>query len=158
MEKTSIKLRSLVFYQVFVRNHSQQGDFQAVIGDLDRIAALGVDVLYLLPIHPIGVLQRKGTMGSPYSIQDYRAISPDLGDFAMFSKLIEATHRHGMKLMMDVVFNHTSRDSALLQNTSRMVLQKRRTGRLPTASANGGTSPIWIIPKTKRYGSNSPTS
>jgi cyclomaltodextrinase / maltogenic alpha-amylase / neopullulanase len=115
MEKTPIKYRNLVFYQVFVRNHSKQGDFQAVIDDLDRIAALGVDVLYLLPIHPIGVLQRKGTMGSPYSIQDYRAISPDLGDFDMFAKLIEATHQHGMKLMMDVVFNHTSRDSRLLK-------------------------------------------
>ncbi|MCK7486938.1 MAG: alpha-amylase family glycosyl hydrolase [Bacillus subtilis] len=52
---------------------------------------------------------------SPYSIQDYRAISPDLGDFQSFAQLIEATHRRGMKLMMDVVFNHTSRDSKLLK-------------------------------------------
>ena len=61
MKKTSIKLRNMVIYQIFVRNFSESGDFQAIIADLDRIKALGVDMIYLLPIHPIGELQKKGS-------------------------------------------------------------------------------------------------
>jgi glycosidase len=115
MKKTDVRLRNSVIYQVFVRNHSEAGTFQAVIDDLDRIQRLGVDIVYLLPIHPIGEKNRKGTLGSPYSIQDYRKISPDLGTMEDFKRLIAETHRRKMKLIIDVVYNHTSRDSFLLQ-------------------------------------------
>lgn len=115
MKKTDIRLRNQVIYQVFVRNHSDAGTFQAVIDDLDRIRRLGVDIVYLLPIHPIGTKHRKGSLGSPYSIQDYRSVSPDLGTMEDFKGLIDEVHRRRMKLMMDVVYNHTSRDSVLLK-------------------------------------------
>lgn len=115
MKKTPAKYRNLLIYQVFVRNHTPEGTFRALMGDLDRIRSLGVDILYLLPIHPIGVLCRKGSLGSPYSIRDYRQINPELGTMADFQALISAVHSHGMKLMMDVVFNHTSKDSELLR-------------------------------------------
>lgn len=115
MKKTDIKLRNWLIYQIFVRNHSQAGTFQAVIDDLDRIQRLGVDVVYLLPIHPIGVKNRKGSLGSPYSILDYRLISSDLGTMEDFKRLIHAVHERKMKLMIDVVYNHTSRDSVLLK-------------------------------------------
>lgn len=115
MKKTSITLRNKIVYQVFVRNHSTEGTFNAVTADLDRIKALGVDIIYLLPIHPIGQLNRKGSMGSPYSIKNYREISPDLGSFADFQHLIAAVHERKMQIVMDVVFNHTSRDSDLLK-------------------------------------------
>ena len=62
MKNTNIKLRNLVIYQIYVRNFSEAGTFQAVIDDLDRIKALGVDVIYLLPIHPIGEVGRKGKL------------------------------------------------------------------------------------------------
>ncbi len=114
MKKTPSKYRNLIVYQVFVRNHTPEGTFRALMGDLDRIRSLGVDILYLLPIHPIGVANRKGSLGSPYSIRDYRQINPELGTMADFQDFITAVHSRGMKLMMDVVFNHTSRDSELL--------------------------------------------
>ena len=114
MKKTSSKLRNLVIYQVFVRNHSPEGNFAGLRRDLGRIRDLGVDFVYLLPIHPIGLKNRKGTLGSPYSIRDYREINPEYGTMADFQALVEDVHGHGMKLMIDVVYNHTSRDSRLL--------------------------------------------
>lgn len=115
MEKTNRNLRNLVIYQIYVRNYSINGSFQAIIDDLERIKALGVDIIYLLPIHPIGELNRKGSLGSPYSIQDYRAINPELGTINDFRRLIDEVHEQKMKLMIDIVFNHTSKDSRLLK-------------------------------------------
>jgi cyclomaltodextrinase / maltogenic alpha-amylase / neopullulanase len=115
MLKTSVKQRNLMIYQVFVRNHTVEGTFNALIKDLDRIKLLGTDIVYLLPVHPIGVLNRKGTIGSPYSIQDYRGINLDLGTLADFKRLISEIHARKMKIMMDIVYNHTSRDSVLLR-------------------------------------------
>ena len=112
---TNKALRHLMIYQVYVRNYSDQGTFQAVTDDLERIRDLGTDILYLLPIHPIGAIKRKGTLGSPYSIQDYFAVNTELGSLDDFKTLIDATHQQGMKIMMDIVFNHTSYDSVLLK-------------------------------------------
>ena len=75
MRTTQKSLRNKVIYQVFTRNFGN-GTFSAVKDQLDRIRALGVDYIYLLPIHPSGEVQRKGSMGSPYAIKDYRAIDP----------------------------------------------------------------------------------
>ncbi|MGM0436274.1 MAG: alpha-amylase family glycosyl hydrolase [Bacillota bacterium] len=110
---TPTEQRDIFIYQVFVRNHTEEGTFKALISDLERIASLGVDVLYLLPVHPIGEKQRKGSYGSPYSIKDYRDINDKLGTIDDFKTLIQKTHEHGMKIMMDIVFNHTSYDSVL---------------------------------------------
>ncbi len=115
MKTTSIKLRNLTIYQIYVRNFSQEGTFNKVVEELDRIKALGVDVVYLLPIHPIGVKGKKGSLGCPYSIQDYREINPELGSLEDFKNLIQEVHNRDMKIMMDIVYNHTSRDSKLLQ-------------------------------------------
>ncbi|MFW5894832.1 MAG: alpha-amylase family glycosyl hydrolase, partial [Bacillota bacterium] len=110
---TDVTLRDAFIYQVFVRNHTKEGTFKALMEDLDRIRDLGVDILYLLPVHPIGEKHRKGNIGSPYSIKDYRAIDESLGTEEDFKALIEAAHDRGMKVMMDIVFNHTSYDSVL---------------------------------------------
>ena len=111
---TPKSLRQMVIYQVYNRNHNASGTFNELIEDLDRIKNLGVDILYLLPIHPIGQKDKKGELGCPYSIQNYREVNPEYGTLDDFKRLIEATHEHGMKLKIDVVFNHTSRDSHLL--------------------------------------------
>ncbi len=115
-EKTNPELRNAFIYQVYPRNHSEAGTLSAIIDDLDRIKALGVDIIYLLPIHPIGRKRRKGGLGSPYSIRDYTAIDESLGTMEDFQSLIDAVHRRDMKLMMDIVFNHTAWDSALFEN------------------------------------------
>lgn len=113
---TKVSLRQSVIYQVYNRNHNKSGTFRELIGDLKRIKELGVDILYLLPIHPIGDKDKKGTLGCPYSIRDYREINPEYGTLEDFKDLIKVTHACGMKLMIDVVYNHTSRDSKLLMN------------------------------------------
>ena len=104
-----------IIYQIFVRNYSQEGTFQAVQQDLDRLKELGVDIIYLMPIHEIGIKNRKGTWGSPYAIKDYYSISKDLGTKEDFISLITATHKMEMKIIMDMVFNHTSPDSVMLE-------------------------------------------
>lgn len=106
-------LRNKVIYQVFPRQYSKTHDFKGVIDDLDRLKKLNIDYLYLLPIHPIGVKDRKGSVGSPYSIYDYRSINKDYGGTSEFLRLVSECHKRGIKVIMDIVFNHTSRDSVL---------------------------------------------
>ncbi|MDR2073542.1 MAG: hypothetical protein LBP60_08945 [Spirochaetaceae bacterium] len=106
-------LRNRVIYQVYVRNHSTEGSFKALAADLDRIRNLGVDMIQLLPIHPIGKKNRKGALGSPYAISDYRGINPELGTMEDFRRLVTAMHDRGIGCIMDVVYNHTSPDSVL---------------------------------------------
>jgi cyclomaltodextrinase / maltogenic alpha-amylase / neopullulanase len=112
-KQTSIELRSKTIYQVFPRQHSSTGDFKGVIKDLDRMHSLGVDILYFLPIHPIGQKARKGQVGSPYSIVDYYEIDSSLGTLEDFKQLVDEAHQRQMKVMIDIVINHTSRDSVL---------------------------------------------
>lgn len=112
---TNIQLRNDVIYSVYVRNHTQEGTFLALISDLDRIKALGTDILWLMPIHPIGVKGRKGSMGCPYANRDYRTVNPEYGTMEDFKLLVDEIHARGMKCIIDVVYNHTSPDSTLTQ-------------------------------------------
>lgn len=112
-ETTDPALRQRIIYSVFVRNHTPEGTFKSLAGDLGRIKALGCDYIWLMPIHPIGKENRKGTLGSPYANQDYRAINPEYGTLEDFEELVDAIHAAGMKVMIDVVYNHTSPDSVL---------------------------------------------
>lgn len=113
--QTDKHYRNQVMYSVFVRNHSKEGTFAGVRRDLDRIQSLGVDIIWLMPIHPIGETARKGTLGSPYAIRDYRAVNPEYGTLQDFVSLVEDIHLRGMKCIIDVVYNHTSPDSRLAQ-------------------------------------------
>lgn len=109
-------LEQAVIYSLFVRNHTEAGTFEAVIPDLDRIRDLGTDIIWLMPIHPIGEAKRKGGEGSPYAIRDYRAVNPEFGTLEEFKHLVEEIHARGMKCIIDVVYNHTSPDSWLVEN------------------------------------------
>lgn len=97
-------------YQVFIRNHTQEGNIQALIKDLNRISEMGFKVLYLMPFHPISVLNRKGSYGSPYAIADYLEISEDLGNKDDMRELLEKAHSLGLSVIMDIVFNHAGAD------------------------------------------------
>ena len=110
---TDKKLRNQMMYQIFVRNFSEEGTFAAVIPELDRIKALGTDIVWFMPIHPIGKLQRKGSLGSPYAISDYRAVNPEFGNIDDLRMVVDAIHERGMRCIIDVVYNHTSPDSVL---------------------------------------------
>ncbi len=111
----SKSLENCMMYSVFVRNHSKDGTFQKVEEDLDRIAALGTDILWLMPVQPTGIAARKGKDGSPYAIADYRAIEPKMGTWQDLDHLVKEAHKRGIKVIVDVVYNHTSPDSLLWQ-------------------------------------------
>jgi len=112
---TPLHYRNLVIYEVYVRNHGPNGTFADVEADLERLQSMGVDIVWFMPIHPIGQLNKKGRLGCPYSIRDYREVNPEYGTKADFARLIEKAHRLGMQVMIDVVYNHTAHDSVLVQ-------------------------------------------
>ena len=113
--QTNPNLNAQIIYELSVQNHTETHDFAGVIRDLDRIRDLGVDVVWLMPIHPRGEKMRFGVCGSPYSVKDFRAINPAYGTEADFDRLVREVHARGMKLMLDIVYNHTSQDSVLAQ-------------------------------------------
>lgn len=112
-KNTEISLRNKVIYSVYVRNHTNDGTFNAVAEDLDRIKSLGTDIIWFMPIHPIGVKNKKGSLGCPYANKDYRTTNPEYGTMDDFKSLVEKIHAKGMKCIIDVVYNHTSPDSNL---------------------------------------------
>ena len=114
-KNTSKQLRSRVIYSVYVRNHTEEGTFRALEKDLERIKDLGTDIIWLMPIHEVGEIKRKGSLGSPYAIKDYRSINHEYGTMVDFESLIAKANALGMKIMIDVVFNHTSPDSVLVK-------------------------------------------
>lgn len=112
---TDQKLQNQVIYSVYLRAQTEEGTFLSLIPDLDRIRALGTDIIWLLPIHPIGEKGKKGSLGCPYANRDYRSTNPAYGSVEDFRRLVEEIHRRGMKCIIDVVYNHTSLDAVLLK-------------------------------------------
>ncbi|MBW8770260.1 MAG: DUF3459 domain-containing protein [Gemmatimonadetes bacterium] len=102
--------RNADIYEVNVRQFSPQGTLRAVQAQLPRLKALGVDIIWLMPVQPIGKKNRKGSLGSYYSISDYTAVNPELGTMADFDALVATAHREGIKVLLDWVPNHTAFD------------------------------------------------
>lgn len=98
-------------YEVNIRQYSPEGTFRAFAEDLPRLQRMGVKILWLMPIHPIGEIERKGTLGSYYSIRDYTAINPEFGDKDDFRFLVSKAKEHGMRVIIDWVANHTAWDA-----------------------------------------------
>lgn len=107
--------RQLVLYEIYVRNHGKNGTLADVSADLPRIRSMGVDVVWFMPIHPIGVAHKKGSLGCPYSVRDYRDVNPEYGTKEEFRQLCSYAHALGLKVMIDVVYNHTAHDTALVE-------------------------------------------
>lgn len=101
-------------YEVNVRQFTKEGTFEALEGHLPRIKKLGTDIIWLMPINPIGVKNRKGELGSYYSVKDYKAINPEFGDTVSFKKFVKRAHDEGLKVIIDWVANHSSWDNALV--------------------------------------------
>ena len=108
-------VRDGVVYEIYPRAFSPEGNFNGITARLDDLKELGINILWLMPIHPLGQLKKKGTIGSPYAVRDYYAINPDYGTKADFKKLIAEAHRRRMKVIIDIVANHTSWDSVMMK-------------------------------------------
>ncbi len=100
-----------VVYELNIRQATPEGTFAAAERYLPELKKMGVDIVWLMPIHPIGVDGRKGSLGSYYSISDYEAVNPEFGDIELFDRFVAAAHDLGLKVIIDWVANHTSRDA-----------------------------------------------
>ena len=103
-----------VIYEIFPRAFSERGDFKGVTAQLDRLQQLGVNILWLMPIHPMGKVKSKGTLGSPYAVRDYYGIDPAYGTAGDLRRLVSEAHKRNLKVIIDIVANHTSWDSVMM--------------------------------------------
>jgi cyclomaltodextrinase / maltogenic alpha-amylase / neopullulanase len=109
-------LRNGTVYEIFPRDFSVDGNLGGVTAKLDELQSLGVNILWTMPIHPIGQKFRKGDYGSPYSIKDYYAVDANYGTVSDYQQLVSEAHKRGMKVIMDLVADHTAWDSVMMQN------------------------------------------
>src|SRR4051812_27729119 len=124
-------------YEVFVRDFSSGGNFAGVQAGLDQIKATGANVIWLMPIYPIGQVNKKGSIGSPYAVANYREINPDFGDAADLHHLIEAAHAKDMKVVLDFVANHTARDHVWIKEHADRYVHDANGGISVPADNNG---------------------
>jgi glycosidase len=100
-----------VIYEVNVRQYTPEGTFAAFSKHIDRLSELGIKILWFMPINPIGEVARKGTLGSYYSVKDYYSVNREFGTAEDFKAVVDSCHAKGMKVILDWVANHTSRDA-----------------------------------------------
>jgi glycosidase len=98
-------------YEVNIRQYTPEGTFKAFEGHLPRLREMGVNILWLMPIHPIGEKNRKGTLGSYYAVRDYKAVNPEMGTMDDFKSFVRTAHDMGFKVLLDWVANHTAWDN-----------------------------------------------
>ena len=109
-------IKSAVIYEVNPRTFSATGDFRGIEQRLDYLKDLGVTVVWIMPIHPVGQAKKKGSIGSAYAVQDYYAINPSYGTKDDFKRLVNEAHQRGLKVIIDIVANHTAWDSVLMKH------------------------------------------
>jgi glycosidase len=102
--------KNATIYEANIRQHSKEGSFQKFEEYLPELKKMGVKVIWLMPINPIGEKNRKGTLGSYYAVRDYRGVNPEFGTPADFKKLVKSIHAQGMYVIIDWVPNHTAWD------------------------------------------------
>lgn len=107
--------KNATIYQLNTRQFSEEGTFKAAQTQLPRIKELGVDIIWLMPINPIGKKNRKGTLGSPYSVKDYYGVNPEFGTFQDLKNFVNEAHKLGMYVILDWVANHTAWDNELVE-------------------------------------------
>lgn len=100
-----------VIYELNVRQFTKEGTFRAAQDHFERLSRLGVTILWVMPIFPIGKERRKGSLGSYYSISDFGSINEEFGNFDDFKEFVQVAHKQGIKVIIDWVTNHTSRDA-----------------------------------------------
>jgi glycosidase len=106
--------KDAVLYELNLRQFTPEGTLAAAERQLPRLKALGIDIVWLMPIHPIGQKNRKGGLGSPYSVRDYRAVNPEFGTFDDLKRFVARAHELGLHVILDWVANHSAWDNPLV--------------------------------------------
>lgn len=109
-------IKSAVIYELNPRTFSATGDFRGVEQRLDYLKDLGITIIWIMPIHPVGQAKKKGSIGSAYAVQDYYAINSSYGTKDDLKRLVGEAHQHGLKVIIDIVANHTAWDSVLMKH------------------------------------------
>lgn len=136
-------VRDATLYEIFVPDFSKEGTFEGVINRLDELQALGVNTLWLMPIHPIGDTNRKGALGSPYAVRDYYAINPAYGTKESFRALVDSVHARDMHLILDLPANHTARDHPWTQKHPKWYTRDAQGQPMVPVSPAGDTTD-WV--------------
>ena len=109
-------IKSGVIYELNPRTFSPSGDIRGIEQRLDYLKGLGVTIVWIMPIHPVGQAKKKGSIGSAYAVQDYYAINPSYGTKEDLKRLVQEAHQRGLKVIIDIVANHTAWDSILMKH------------------------------------------
>ena len=134
---------SAVLYEVNVRQYTKEGTFKAFEKHLPRLKELGVDILWFMPVYPIGEVERKGELGSYYSIRDYKAINPEFGNIEDFQSVVDKAHELGFRVILDWVANHTSRDHGWIAEHPEWYVMDDSTGTPVALRWLPSTGPMW---------------
>ena len=141
---------SAVLYEMNIRQLTPEGTLRAAEKKLDFLHSMGIDAIWMMPIYPIGEENRKGSLGSYYSIQDYCAVNPEFGTMEDFDSFVAKAHSLGMKILLDWVANHTARDAKWLKTKSADWYEREADGtaKIPwdwsdTAKLNYDNHDVW---------------
>ncbi len=107
--------KNATIYQINTRQFSEEGTFKAAEKELPRLKELGIDIIWLMPIHEIGEKNRKGSMGSPYAVKDYYSVNPEFGSLEDLKAFVNKAHELDMYVILDWVANHTAWDNVLVE-------------------------------------------
>lgn len=105
-------INNAVIYEANLRQGTPERNLKGLQKELPRLKDLGVDILWLMPIHPISELNRKGELGSYYAVKDYKAVNPEFGTLEDLKEFVSVAHDNGIKVILDEVCNHTGADNA----------------------------------------------
>lgn len=135
--------RNANIYEVNIRQYTPEGSFRAFEKHLPRLKELGVDILWLMPIQPIGQQNRKGSLGSYYAVRDYTAVNPEFGTLADFKHLVRAAHGQGMHVIIDWVANHTAFDNPWTRTHTDWYLKNAKGEIYPVTYTDGAEPEYW---------------
>ena len=133
--------KNATIYEVNLRHYTPEGTFKAFEEHLPRLKDMGIDILWLMPIHEISKTKRKGELGSPYAVNDYYGVNPDFGTMNDFESLLKAIHNEGMYCIIDWVPNHTGWDNPWITEHPDWYT-KNKDGEI-TDPLNPGTGESW---------------
>lgn len=143
-------LYDATLYEMNVRQLTEEGTLKAATERLDFLRGMGIDAVWLMPIYPIGKVERKGSLGSYYSIRNYTRINPEMGTMRDFDNFVKRAHKLGMKVLLDWVANHTARDHEWLKRCPMEWYEREEDGRAKvpwdwsdTAKLNYANHEVW---------------
>jgi len=110
-------VKDAIIYELYVRAHSEEGSFEKVTEDLVRLKKLGVNCIWFMPIFPVGQIMKKGPLGCPYAIADFKEVNSEYGSKNDFNKLVAKAHSLNMKIILDIACNHSAWDNVMVKNS-----------------------------------------